>query len=297
MKKVNNFLFFIFCLYSITSFGNTKLFNSSSLNYHIVPLKIIQKSPYLTINIEGFENDFILDTGASTAITLSKKITKNLKSINYTSEYHQMIDAAGKVRSSASFIINDVYLGTFHIKEVKGKDHKVWGVYMNEDGETINADDYQGESEEMGVVGLDFFRKKNFIIDYSKSKLIILEGDLLPPEYININWHNTTFSMASDEFVINAVIDNRKRRFLVDTGSTASLFKKSELLTSLNNPTFIETNEFIISKKDFGPMKFLILDYDYPSTDGILGYDFFINHIVYVDFRNNIIKLSASRND
>lgn len=280
-------LFFFFQLNCIAA---ENLKHPGSNKCYVVPIEFFEDAPVLTVKIGEKKAKLVFDTGASIPLSLAKSIIDSVGGIKYTGEQHRSIDSAGKISSSATFFVEKVTLGEYHAKKVKGKDYKPWGMYVTESGKT----EHKSKTEDHGVIGLGFFKNKNFIIDYSRKKIFILEGNAVPPDYKDVSWHSTPLILSKEGLIIQTKVNNHAAAFLLDTGSTGSMLRTTKILSqknSENNSILAET--FLISGKNYGPIKFFLLNFPKFSFDGLLGYDFFLKNVVYIDFDKKLVHFSA----
>jgi len=241
------------------------------------------------LEIEGKKADFVFDS-ASSAISVSKSLAQQLSTIRYTGDLKYYTDATGHIYSENAFILPEVKAGNYLAKKILGKNYKPWGLCVTTEGKLI--DENKEKADEDGLVGLDFFNGENIIIDYSCRKIIVLKKNVMPKAYAKLNWLSIPFSYSNNEFKIKAIIDNQLKSFLLDTGSTGSFLKKPKELTITNiNSQSPVIKEIFISKERVGSFKFLPVDYEGITADGILGHDFFLSNVIYIDFKNKLMKL------
>lgn len=271
--------------------------NNDAEKFFIIPIEFIDRKPLVTVEIEGKKAKLSLDTGSAKPISLSKDIIQTLKGIEYTNKYSSYTDATGKLHTAEIFNLKKARLGRYQATNIKGDEYTPWGVYLSDDGSSQHATEVTlPEEDKHGVIGLGFFNKKNLIIDFNRKKLIVLESRTLPADYNNIKWHSTPLSLSQDGLTLQATMNNHVGKFLVDTATTASLLKKNSPFFKKQDKekTDIIVKNFSISEKEFGPIQFWFLDFSEPAVDGYLGYNFFFNNIVYLDFEKKLIHLSAN---
>ena len=75
--------------------------------------------------------------------------------------------------------------------------------------------------------------------------------------------------------------------FVWDTGAPGSvIFKKRTDTANLHLAEYdaLTLNKLAFDEHQFGPREFFVRDFTGPPFDGFIGYDFFVDHVVCVDF-------------
>lgn len=282
------FLLFFFHIEAI-SFANQ---NKSIDNFYIIPLEFINNTPYINTIIENKKVKLILDTGAGTAIYLRKGILKDLKKIKFTGQYDQSVDAGGRIQKMPFFVLENIQAADYSVNKVAGIEYKPWGIQIS-DGNSQATNNSARKNIEDGIIGLKFFQKNNVIIDYPKKRLIVLKPGTIHPDYSKTNWKSSRLSTSDNILTLEARLEGRPYTFLIDTGSTGSILKKT-LLADMNKRDVnkILLNSFVISGKNYGPIDFFTYDLFGAQFDGLLGHDFFSQNVIFLDFQNKVFKIS-----
>lgn len=208
--------------------------------------------------------------------------------MQYTSNYSRTVDITGKIKKLPYFSLKQAEAFEYKATQITGVEYKPWGAYI--DGTKL---DDNMKNIEQGVIGLNFFKENNLIIDYSKKRLVVLKPGSTHPEYSARSWHVSPLSASKNTLVVKATLDGKLCKFLIDTGSGGSVLRKTFLSNSeVDNQTSITSNNLRISEKSLVALKLWLFDFADTEFDGILGYDFFSQYVVFLDFQNNVIKIS-----
>lgn len=153
------------------------------------------------------------------------------------------------------------------------------------------------------LLGIDVLSKFNCIFDYRKAKLTLSE-DKIPFEGESIR-----FTQISGIPVLEFHVFDQKSRFFLDTGAKISYLNSDltkHLLSKSTQSDFypgigpFETPCFEIITQ-FGQHRFNVLYGNLPKMmesmlesnqiNGIIGFDFFNNFRVMIDFENQVLKV------
>lgn len=140
-----------------------------------------------------------------------------------------------------------------------------------------------------GRAGWTLFQEGVTVFDFPHSALIVAKE-------INSLVHETGYSL--EKFVavpfeiqkwgltLLAETDRGTQKFLLDTGATRSVIKKTLFQDDI--PVYV-TEKLAIGNRGFGPWQFLLFEYNSKmECDGILGVDFFKRHRICLDFQNRM---------
>jgi len=139
-----------------------------------------------------------------------------------------------------------------------------------------------------------FFQQMDCFFDFPNSVMFVAKDIKVLQEDAGCSFNGfmkTPFDLTHCGVVFSVETDLGINRFLLDTGSTWSLFKSSQV--EKNGRSFT-TDKFQIGEADFGKTKFWLYEFsDRLEVDGVLGVDFFKKHAICLDFHNKIayIKL------
>ncbi len=284
--KIIYFLILVFINQLCLAIGDPK--------YEILDMEITNNLPFIKFQIEDQEARFLLDTGArNQVLVLNKDMLSKLATVKPFPVKEKSSDITGKEYIAKKYILPQFNIGKISFLQLRIVEDTNWG--LSTEIAIPNKD---------GVVGLELFINKGIIIDYPQSKLTIIDRKI-PPEYDVDNWHELKFKVDRYGVSIYTEINtNEEKRFILDSGSTLSLIKTKSVgknivsnncTLSLNNDgkcSYLKAENVIINNLKIGEIFFYI--YDFPNEfepDGILGYDFLFNKVIYIDFNKRVIKI------
>lgn len=284
------FIFFIVTVLSITA---------SALpppNYHTFDLDFIEDLPFITIQIENQKARVLLDTGArNQVIVLKERILEKLVTIRKFAKKELSTDITGKEYIAEKYILPEFNMGEIKFLQARVTQDTNWGLTGGGAKGILNSKD--------GAIGLELFVNKAFIIDYPNEKLVVIDR-LIPVEYDIDNWHDINFKV--DRYGLNLFISvdyDKSKRFILDTGANISLIKDGvtgisqvheDCLIELSNEPckYIESQTLVLENIELPNMKFYL--YTFPrgfEPDGIIGYNFLKDKVIFVDFNQRIFRM------
>lgn len=260
------------------------LLNENELGQQIISLKI---------NNENV--DFKLDTGSITALSLPLNIINKIKDKVEKKDKLKFTDGLGNVHYSRQFVVHNLIINDLFYEQLEVDEYQPWGFVVDvESGDKITTQQQQEINEkQIAVAGLGLFIDKMVTFDVRSHKLT-LSDDFTTQ--LASDWFEIPFFTSSKGHLLVNVTDNEKNYILaLDTGAGSNaimsqrLSKQAELIKKEDLPFPITELSFVDmpNVKEF----FAVLDEitDEMPFDGVLGYGFFYNHIVKVDFKNRKI--------
>jgi hypothetical protein len=252
--------------------------------------------PSAIIEIQGKIIPIIFDSGASKSeITLSEYALKNLK-VNFTGNQVCTTALDGR-HCEEEFIIPEVKIGTFVLKNVKGTlMSELWG---GDDKSFIPT-----EASRNGVIGYDLLEKFNVLLDYPHQQAILFQKGIRPTQYDFSQWIALPFT---DQLYTKVLINGKKMTLGWDTGSVPSIIKASAVLNLAKsacerdtpygrnkscNRIVTETFETFPDKSKLPETWFRVRNIPAEAPfDGLMGSNFFMDNLVYFDFDNHKILI------
>lgn len=276
-------------------FGSSAIAKNSPA-YEILDIELIENLPFITIDVENIKVKILLDTGArNQTLVLKNTILSNLTSIKQYPIKEKSMDITGKEYVATKYILPELKIGSLSYLQVKVTEDTNWGFSSGNSNAITNKD---------GVIGLEMFTDKAIILDYQNKKLVIIDKKY-PPEYDIENWRELEFKVDRNGVYIFASIDNAKSsRFIIDTGSNVSLIKSNlvdvkekkddcGVMSAIENKLCVHFIPDSLTQGDINFGKTLLYLYNFKEfePDGILGYDFLNNKMLYIDFSKRIIRV------
>jgi hypothetical protein len=252
--------------------------------------------PSTTIVIQGKKIPIILDTGAmKSELILSKHALKNID-VKYTGRKICFVAMDGK-RCEKEFVISEVNIGSFVVKNVKG-------TLMSQLWDTKNKNFKVTEASKNGVIGLGFLSKFNLLLDYPNSKALLIKPNEKPASYDVANWVTIPFRGS---LLTRLELNGRPMTFGWDTGAVPSIIKASAVKnfkptpcpTNAHYAAGIETISLLTSGgKKLPNAWFHLRDIPpYAPFDALFGSNFFKENLVYFDFDKHLIYVNRASSD
>lgn len=242
--------------------------------------------PVVVISIGGEEKNVLLDTGAAN-LTLSLTKTILQKHASKTSKSLKSKDLLGKIHQTPIWNLKEVTFEDINLKDVEVLEYAPWGLDMRNERTPIS------QVKIDGVMGLNFFKDRKVILDFSQDSIKIVKS--FPEELTYQNW-----MPFSDEFEFSTVIDNISLRAVLDTGCSLSFIKPASVNHSfqvilgnfLDMPgdkpwRFVQPKSQTIFKPIKDPWRIFIMDFQEPDVDLMIGMDTLKGKRLLIDFTEN----------
>lgn len=268
--------------------------------YEIIDMEITNNLPFINLQVEDQKAKFLLDTGArNQVLVLDEAILAKLTTIKAFRAKEKTRDITGKSYIAKRYILPKFNIGRISFLQQRIVEDTDWGLST---GKTTIPKD--------GVIGLELFLNKGIIIDYPQNKFTIIDRKM-PIGYDTDNWHELKFKVDREGVSIYTAIDNGDiKRFILDTGATLSIIKPKSIGNNIiKNNCYIDLDKdgkcSYIKPKDIklNNSNIRSLDlylYNFPpefEADGILGYDFIFDKVIYIDFDKRVTKIKLPDND
>jgi hypothetical protein len=248
---------------------------SQSAQSVTVPLQFDGDFPVVMAKINGQKLLLMIDLGQAAPLVLFQSAMDTVKPIAVDSKY-KFPDAAGNLVEVPMFKVQRIDIGGITFTEVEG--------YVDSRKPSAQT----SPSTSQGMIGFMLLRSLKVVLDYRHHKMTLIQSrgsfaenddcrgtavPLLP------GWHDAPVAKAHT---------NLGDLVLVwDTGATLSVIRKKtadDANATISNQS-VSIQHLSLGSTDFGPMDLRVFDYSEPAgTDGFIGYDFFSNHVVCVDF-------------
>lgn len=293
MKKKGIFLI-ILAMAALFSMRGLDFFRAY---YFVIPIDSLNsyQIPCTSIEIQGNRYQVEIDLGAKTALSLDKdvlgKIKKDLCGTSRRMDFH------GNKYETHVYFIPEVKIGSLLLKKIKTKEEST--KFVTESSLVIGTN----EHKYAGRIGRDFFLGKNLFMDF-KHRILIACSKLKDIEREGYDINTLTavpFKSTDDGITLEIVTDIGKRKFALDSGTTVTVLRSENLnktpIKHSNGMQFIETFRFAIGGMDLGFREIYLLDMsqEFNQIDGLLGMDFLKDHLVYLDFENQIAYIGKSQ--
>lgn len=247
------------------------------------------------ISIEGKPFPIIVDTGAKKyGLALTREALQQIH-VQFTGKLICSNSITGK-HCEKEFIVPEVKLGKFNIKNVKGilVEH-LWGSSHGED--RFKATD----ASRNGLLGYTLLSKFNILLDYKNSKMTLIRPGKTFTQHDVTKWKAIPFD---NHLNTKLNVNGKLLAFSWDTGAIPSIISRKaatsfkQIQCPKDNPykepmdqcVRVEANLSTVNNSVISHTWFSITDIpDAAPFDGLIGSNFYANNLVYFDFDNHTI--------
>jgi Aspartyl protease len=230
--------------------------------------------PVIVATIDGNSVPLILDFGDESALVLSKNVMDRVK-IAPSGETQRLKDAAGNIIRSGTFRLPKLRIGNAVFANVLGRPD-------------FHDPSYQStDVGQQGYLGTALLKSYRVVLDFPHQQMTLIPK--------NSNDDRAAMCMGTKvpllatlkgALVSTAVTDFGELTVVWDTASPVSVLHKDKApKITEDSLEATSTSRFILGGTNFGPLNLAVADYAEPAGSGaIIGYNFFAQHIVCVDF-------------
>lgn len=251
-----------------------------------VPMELVNRSPVLTVRIDGIDIRLQLDTGSATTLTLYPEILDKIEIVS-TGEVYESIGMEGVLMENPVYVVSMAELGiaTYEDLQVRKDDHTA-----EHRADTIA---YRGT---YGRVGRGLFDDGKLIIDYQNNSMTIIPP--AAPEDEQAACRGVELPLVAEKESLGLVTEVRtdigELYAVWDTGAGGNIMLKRTTDAAgldLKARDKFETQKFEINGHEFGPVRMNVWDVPPlpPDLHTLLGYWFFSDKVVCIDFPRNSI--------
>lgn len=259
-----------------------------------IPMKLVKRTPVLVVAIGDKEVPLQLDLGSGTTLTLYPQIVDQLDA-QATGKTHVSIGMEGIAMENPEYTVPTVKLGaaTFSDLVVRKDDHS----------EQHRADtiEYRGT---YGHVGRGLFDSGKLIVDYKNERITILPTDAPDEDQAACSGIEVPIETekASLGLATKVRTDIGELYAVWDTGAGGNIMLKRTTDAaglSLNARDKFRTDTFEMNGHEFGPVRMNVWDVPAfpPDLHTLLGYWFFADKIVCIDFPRNRLLVQVLANE
>ncbi len=248
----------------------------------------------VTVGIQGHEYRLILDTGSpNEAIALTREALANLD-VRYTGKARVFRDAYGSRYESREFVIPSMELGDLELRNVVG----------NERHRSVYGLD--------GAIGLELLDRFDVLIDYSAGMLTLYRPEHEPAFVSDGSWFRYSYEGNLCMQVQFDFLDG-EHELCLDSGCGCNFVgSRSRLGRTMSSaleqhgrpiaigggtrdrcPSYM-IDHLYLGGRDIGGGHFVLGDLPSYMNNGVVGYDFFANNLVYIRFWKREIWLKRT---
>ena len=267
------------CVISETAGADEKTPTDSAPEPVQIPFRLIGTSaPLVTVRIQNRDILLELDIGDSSALVLHPSVLSSLNTVS-TGESSKGYGMEGKVFDLPIVRVKRVEMGRAEFDEVSIHPDSHDDAYRKQQ---------LAEHGTQGSIGAGLFKGYKVVLDYRRHLLTLISKDSasksqhscrgqMIPLVRSVNWG----------LVSSAHTDEGDALFVWDTGTPGLVMIKANAPAIHVNVSqdAVSLKHFEMSSHEFGPLKFQVWDFPAPpGMVGMLGSDFFRDHIVCIDF-------------
>lgn len=248
--------------------------------------------PSTTITIQGRPFKCLVDLGCGPALVL-REIPSQLmqKEEAQTSSF---ADIRGNVYPTTIFRLHDAAIGSVILQNLE--------VFQDDNAFHFNAQ-YGSESHNLkqeraqarigrldGKIGRQALQNYDWLVDFPNSTLTLLSQGSGPQHCPASQFVALPFILTPLGICIVAQIDSGIHHFLLDTGSHFSFINQA--ISPRKELSEFSSHQLILGDYNYGPWTLDVFNISSPwSIEGCLGTDFFLEHVVYLDFAHNLVYI------
>lgn len=254
--------------------------------YARIPIEFIGNHPLVEVELEGKKYPVKLDLGAECQFAFFEEILKEIPEKKFV-KFITTTDVKGNRYKVSSYSVPHVKMKNFAFENVaileEARDFATKGAVLWRRG-----DKKQSHIPFVGRIGRECFRSNNLFIDFPNSVLFVTSNleQLKMDHWPVCDLFETSFEMGRWGIILSIETDIGLKRFVLDTGTSASILKKAHAELPSEKQVFT-TTKFSINGHDFGPIDLSLFEMTSSiDADGLLGLDFLKKHAIYIDFKN-----------
>lgn len=278
-------------------------FSFSNKKYHFqISTRLSgQNDPSIKVKIQGHKYPLRIDLGSKLELELSKSTLNLLDKTPHKSLTTR--DMTGRPYENPAHVIPSIEINGLVFDQVVTIEENVDYISNTTfyEGDKKNTLIYKNTS---GTIGSALFADKNLLLDFDYS-LFFVSNDvskLKVKGYDLKEFIKLPYTRYKHGIILKVNTEFGEIRLALDTGCTVNFLRSS--FASHIKPVgkrfglpFITTSTFEMGGKDFGPMNLYPYDIssDLSDMDGMLGMDFLIDHVVYIDRDHQQIYIQKSK--
>ena len=236
----------------------------------VLPLRFEHGLPLVAARVGEVDTELMVDLGGAFTVTLKPDVGAQAR-CRQTGDVRRFRNARGDLLTSREILVSELRLSSLALRDVTGY-------------EQAHASGF-APPVDTGTIGLGLLREFRLLIDYSRDELSLTDrrcpASTLPePE----TWATAHIVSDRDGVVVEAVIDGRERKLVLDTGATWSTLRREAVSTGGEGESTSAAPRVVLGGATVDGLDFATADWPGPQVDGVLGCNFFSSHVVQVDF-------------
>jgi hypothetical protein len=251
-----------------------------------VPFRLVgPSSPLVIIRIHDRDIPLELDIGDASALVLHPAVLSELNTTP-TGESYKGYGMEGKVIEEPIVKVDRVEMGGIAFSDVS--------IHRDGHDDAFRARQL-AERGTQGYIGTSFFKGYELVLDYRRRRITLIPQDAQRASQRSCRGQIIPLERSVDWGLVTRVdTDLGDMLFVWDTGSPGLVMIKAnapaERLDTAHGPLTLK--HFRMNGREFGPLQFDLWDFAAPpGMAGFIGYDFFKDHVVCIDFPRSRIRI------
>ena len=265
-----------------TTFGLTAVF-TLSVAQAAIPLKIVDKLPYIPVQIDGKTFLMLLDLGADDTVAMAPK-TLSAVHLESVAGANRHTNTKGEVIVETRLRIPELRIGMVTFTQVEASEQRF-------------APDYHPPDVSRGHIGLGLLKDYKIALDYRHGKMWLIDSRSPADEQSHCRGVAVARLPRARAIMLTHVQTDRGELTMVwDTGSQSNVLRDPNGKPAASDgaePPRVQLRRFALGGINFGPVKLYAVNFQDPAeADAAVGYEFFAKHSVCFDVTGQQLLVS-----
>lgn len=244
----------------------------------VLPLKLAGHFPIVMAKVDGLEVSLIFGTGDSPALVLQQSVLDHIKAGPAPPDATSTgLDVKGNLLHFLKFRVSRLQLGDAVFTDVIAQ-------------RDVHAPNNQlPDVGQQGLLGTGLFKPYKVVLDYRHLTMTLVPVGANDAQTALCRGTNVPFAVTPSPAEPFTKVDTDVGHLTLawDTASTYSFLSQKVIQRGLHPSSNedVTTKRLVLGRTDFGPWRFKWMEMSLPPFfDGSIGYDFFLRHVVCIDF-------------
>lgn len=244
----------------------------------VLPLKLTGHFPIVMAKVDGMDVPLILGTGDSPAVVLQQSVLDHIKAAPAPPDATSMgLDVKGNLLHFQKFRVSRVQLGDAVFTDVIAQ-------------LDVHAPNNQlPDVGQKGLLGTGLLKPYKVVLDYRHLTMTLVPGGANDTQTELCRGTSVPFAATPSPTEPFTKVDTDVGQLTLawDTASGWSFVSQKIIQRGLvpSSNEDVTTKRLVLGGTDFGPWQFKWMEMSLPPFfDGSIGYDFFLRHVVCIDF-------------
>jgi hypothetical protein len=240
-----------------------------------VSIQLLSNLPVVTAKIDGHDVPLVFDLGDASALVLAERVIDRVKTFP-TGETNRSTDVQGNVIESPKFKLARLQIGNAVFTDVIGR------------RDLHDPKYHPPDVGQQGYFGTSLLKSYMVVLDYRHRQMTFIPAGSSKNQSAKCSGTAVPFLPEWNGYAVTKVsTDLGELTAIWDTGSDESVLRKagSQKISNSDLTETVITKRLSFGGTEFGPLKLHVADYAQPAgTDMFIGYNFFAQHVVCIDF-------------